>query len=150
MPYCPACDARFPDGVSRCAHCDGRLRAEPPGGGGATAALPEGFSILASRHPAEVGRLLEALARAGVEYLPRAEGSADADAFTGGAGHEALVHVFVSEVDRERAIDIDRALFPELYPDAVAFEADRCPACGAGLASNAVECADCGLAFPEE
>ena len=149
MRLCPACNARFPDDFARCAHCGGRLRDEAPRDADAPDGLSEGLSILASRHPAEAGRLLEALALAGIDFLPRAEGSAGADAFTGSSGHEALVHVFVSDQDMERAVAVDRALFPELRPDAIEFEADRCPACGAGLASDAAECSDCGLAFPE-
>ena len=57
--------------------------------------------------------------------------------------------VWVAPEDLERALALDREQFAVQVPDApdmpIELPADRCPACGAGLAPTACECPDCGL-----
>lgn len=52
--------------------------------------------------------------------------------------------------DRERAAAVERELFARLLPEAgaalsVEVPAGRCPACGALVVEDQVECPDCGL-----
>ncbi len=65
-----------------------------------------------------------------------------------------LYDLFVSRDDWPQADEIIREMFSEAHPDQQGalfneFELGRCPACGAEVPEDAVECPDCGLSLAD-
>lgn len=106
------------------------------------------MEALTSVPPADAARLLPALAEAGIDFVPVADGSAAE--IVGGAGHDARVTVFVATEDADRARSIESRLLGDGTGVAFLEAADEaCPACGTPLDAAAEACEECGLEFPE-
>ena len=67
------------------------------------------------------------------------------------AGCRPTLDVYVAPGELAAANAVAQELYVEKVPEAAGSptyqEADRCPACGAGLSEHAESCPDCGLAF---
>jgi hypothetical protein len=70
----------------------------------------------------------------------------------GNYGRGVVVNLVVGVRDQERGDQIREEHFRATVPDippSFAFDAEggRCPACGATLGTDAMECGDCGISF---
>jgi hypothetical protein len=158
LRFCNSCSAQFPDSVSRCVHCGGRLQAElarkrrPD----APEQLVKGMHFLARRQPAKARRLLEALQDAGVNFVPVGKGgSRQVDVRYGSSGYYASIEIYVDPDDFERASEIEQRVLRETLPEPPggfrppSRTSDVCPACDTPLSPDASQCPECGLFFPE-
>ena len=151
---CPLCEGEFTLSVNECPDCYVGLvspseRPEP--------VAPEAFPEIAELNCVRVGplpwtrALSEKLGEGAIPHRvepdrrSESEGGIDPRRF----GGEDLYGTWVKSEDLEAARSIDRLLFAplelEAAPDAQGDEA--CPACGAVLPVEAMECAECGLSF---
>lgn len=116
MRYCHRCDAQFAEGFSQCLHCGGVLEGEARGAS-RDQSIEEalrGYCLLGRLPPREAYALLEALDRAGVGFVPVADGGAQrVDWLHGSFGHEAFVEVYVRHEDLESAAAVERSVFGE-------------------------------------
>lgn len=165
MQFCHRCDCQLPDDSERCLHCGGPLHAHARGDTGGDAdeedSLPtldagrEDLAHLASLTPHEAPRLLDRLAEAGVPFAIVDDDALRARDPRRAAAQRTRVHVLVAQEDLSRASRIEQEAILESLPDLPegfdphAHEEGSCPACGSVLASDSIECAECGLAFPE-
>ena len=151
---CPSCEEEFTLAATECPDCHVGLVA--PGEQAAPEAPPV-FPETSELHCVRVGplpwtrALSDKLTEAGIAHRvepdtrTEAEGGVDPRHF----GGEDLYGTWVRPEESESAGGIDAQLFAPLEveqaPDAMGDEA--CPACGAVLAADALECSDCGLSF---
>jgi DNA-directed RNA polymerase subunit RPC12/RpoP len=156
VQYCHSCDAQFPDLFRKCQHCGRRLLDKPRHESlqNAPKSALEGLCLIARRHPSRTLTLLQALQRAGIEFVPVADGGSHrVNWHHGSSGHQAFVDIYVQPKDVERACQIEQRLLQETLPDLpselgrFALDAGNCPACGFRLAPRASACPDCGLSL---
>lgn len=153
---CPDCHAEFVATVEVCFDCDTPLETRLADGSAdpAAAALAQASPAAGAEPPAGwvpiqtadldwALELKERLAAAGIV----ARLSSDC------ASCRPTLGVYVAPDDLAAANAVAQDLYVQKVPEAAASqvfqEADRCPACGAGLSERATSCPDCGLAFLE-
>lgn len=156
--FCPECREEYTPTTERCAECDvalvgaGELPDEPE---------PEAFEFpeAADLCCVRVAPLpwIRALSNALEEReVPHRVEPATADAAPEGQrpelfGDVDLFGLYVLDDDVAGAGELDaliaQQVLPDEAPDVGEGEAEACPACGAALAHDAVECGDCGLPF---
>jgi ribosomal protein S27AE len=150
---CPQCGEEYVHTVQRCVDCNVPLGLDAPE---ATPALdlPPSEQLVTLRN-AEVSwieGLAHALADAGIPSrveLPRRE---DQSVQSRGMG-AIRCNLFVRQEDAEAAARVDaefaRTQVPDMPEDSESafVDAEACPGCGAVLAADAIECAECGLSF---
>jgi hypothetical protein len=148
---CPRCREEYVATVERCAACDVPLVAAASAVFEAPEALPPAAELVRVRveHPSWIETLAEHLAAEGIPS--RVELVAADRPATRGAPAPCALFVRPGDAERARAIDAEllRSQLPDLPEDVSSewSEAEACPACGAPLEAEAVECAGCGLAF---
>jgi hypothetical protein len=150
---CPQCGEEYVHTVQRCVDCDVALGMDAPAER-PVLELPPSEELRALRN-AEVSwieGLAHALAEAGIPSrveLPRRE---DQSVQSRGMG-AIRCNIFVRPEDAEAAAQVDaefaRTQVPDMPEDSESafVDAEACPGCGAALAADAIECAECGLAF---
>lgn len=148
---CPRCREEYVATVERCPACDVPLVAAAEVVFDAPEELPPATELVRVRveHPSWIETLAEHLAAEGIPS--RVELVASDRPATRGAPAPCALFVRPADAERARAIDAEllRSQLPDL-PENVSSEwsdAEACPACGAALEPEAVECAGCGLAF---
>jgi len=150
---CPRCGEEYVHTVEICVECRVPLGLDAPAGAPAFVMPPvEELVALRNAEVPWVEGLAQALAAAGIPSrveLPRRE---DDTVQSRGMGAIRCT-IFIRREDGPEATRIDaefaRTQVPDL-PDADAGEwgeSDSCPGCGTVLASDAVECPECGLTF---
>ncbi|MDX1649244.1 MAG: hypothetical protein R3263_05255 [Myxococcota bacterium] len=153
---CPSCRDEFVPTMERCPDCDVPLVHEEELGPEEEAEEMPPVSELACVRVAPVAwirALSEGLQARGVPH--RVQGATARDAPEGKSaaafGNVGLFGLWVFEEDLPAAEELDGTLaarlVPEEAPELDEDEEERCPACGAALAADTVECPDCGLAF---
>lgn len=151
---CPACDEEFTLSVVECAHCGVALVSpgdRPPED--PSEEFPDTDELDCVRvGPLPWTRALsEQLSAAGIAHRVQPdnrteeEGGVDRSRF----GGEDLYGTWVEPEDLDAAQAIDAAIFAPLEADMSqeAQEGETCPACGASLATDSMECPECGLSF---
>lgn len=154
---CPACRTEYTSIATRCVDCDLELvEADAL----ATAdeevqAFPPASELECVRVApvAWIRALSGALQQGGVAHRVEPVSAADApegqrpDVF----GDVQLFGLYVQDEHAAPARELDSTiaarLLPEEAPALAEGEEESCPACGAGLTSDAIECPDCGLQF---
>ena len=154
---CPACRSEYTLVTSRCVDCDVDLvDAE------ALAAEEEELEAFPPASELECVRvapiawiraLSEALQQGGVTH--RVEPASTEDAPEGQRpdvfGNAQLFGLYVQSAHAPSARELDGSIAAQLLPEEAPALADddeeACPACGAALTSDAIECSDCGLQF---
>lgn len=154
---CPECGAEYRPVATRCADCDVELihRETLAAAMAAQESFPEVSQLECIRvAPIEwVHGLSGVLEQRGVAH--RVEPATAQDAPEGQRpdlfGTARLFGLYVLPDDAGLARELDGEIagriMPEEAPELDDGEEETCPACGAALASEATECADCGLAF---
>lgn len=155
---CPACRGEYTPQASRCVDCDVELvwadEWSEPAGEAPRALPPVGELACVRVAPlAWIRALSEALQERGVAH--RVEPARVEDAPEGQRpqvfGAAQLFGLWVPDEGLEEAAGLDgriaARLLPEEAPPLAEDDEEACPACGATLAADAVECPDCGLAF---
>jgi len=151
MQWCAECDVEVPANQRYCGTC-GSLPTDPP--------LPDdppptGLELALVRIGAvsDIRSLSIRLRAAGIQHWIMRDPSDDSIAnVKGDYGRGVVVNLVVGVRDLERAVQIReedlRATLPDI-PAGFSFDADGdgCPACGAPLAAEAMECRDCGISF---
>jgi len=155
--HCPECGTEYLLTAARCADCDvdlvdgATLAAEQA----EIAAFPPASELACLRVApiAWIQALSEALQQGGVAHRvepARAEDAPDGhrDDVFGGA---QLFGLYVRHEDEAPARELDASIAAQILPDEAPLveegELESCPACAAGLATDATECPDCGLEF---
>jgi hypothetical protein len=155
--YCPVCRSEYTRGASRCLDCDVDL--VDAGALPAEAEQPQAFPPASELECVRVApidwirALSGALQRGGVAH--RVEPATAEDAPEGQRpdvfGAAQLFGLYVESAHAPPAREIDGSiaaqLLPEEAPALAEGEQEACPACGAALRSDAIECPDCGLSF---
>jgi ribosomal protein L40E len=150
---CPRCGEEYVHTAERCVECDVPLGLEAPPDAPAFEMPPvEELVELRNAEVPWIEGLAQALAEAGIPSRVDLLRREDDTVQSRGLG-AIRCKIFVRREDGPEATRIDaefaRTQVPDL-PDANAGEwraGDDCPACGATLTPDAVECPDCGLAF---
>jgi hypothetical protein len=154
---CPACRTEYLLVATRCADCDVELvdASAVAAQDEARKAFPPASELDCVRvAPIQwIHALSEALQERGIDHRVEPASAADApdgqnpDVF-GGA---PLFGLYVSSEQASDAREIDGSIAAQVLPDEAPAlaegEQETCPACGAELAADATECADCGLPF---
>lgn len=153
---CPSCRDEFVPTMERCPDCGVPLVHEEELGPEEEAAEMPPVEALACVRVAPVPwirALSEGLQERGVAH--RVQGARIEDAPEGKSaavfGNVSLFGLWVHEEDLAAAEELDGTLaarlVPEEAPELGEGEEETCPACGAALEADTVECPDCGLAF---
>jgi len=155
---CPVCRSEYTLVATRCIDCDADLVAAdalPPEEEKEREAFPPASELDCVRvAPIEWIRALSgALEQGGVAH--RVEPTAAEDAPEGQRpdvfGDAQLFGLYVQSEQAALARELDGSiaarLLPEEAPALAPGEEEACPACGAALAPDAIECPDCGLLF---
>jgi hypothetical protein len=153
---CPSCLDEFTLVVSVCAACEVDLVAPgdlPDEGEEEPDAFPEIADLACVRvGPLPWTRALsDALTAAGIGHRVERDTRSEEEGGVGRGkfGGEEVYGTWVRPEDMDGAREFDGLLFAQFEPDreAEATDEEACPACGAPLAIDAVECSDCGLSF---
>lgn len=152
---CPECRTEYTPVVTRCTDCDVDLvHADSlPGEEEEIEAFPPASQLECVRVApiAWIRALSEALQERGLAH--RVEPATDTDAPDGQRpkvfGEAQLFGLYVRSECASPARELDGSiaaqLLPEEAPPLDEGEEEACPACGATLAADAIECSDCGL-----
>ena len=152
---CPECQMEFTPVTERCTDCDVDLVHAD--------ALPSEEEEIEDFPPASelecvrvapiawIRALSEALQDEGVAH--RVEPATETDAPDGQRpevfGGAQLFGLYLRSEDAAPARELDGSIAAQLLPDEAPpleeGEEEECPACGGRLATNAIECSDCGL-----
>ncbi len=138
---CPECNEEFRPEIVRCSDCGAMLVDHWEGEEGPVVEAPAPPVATSFRVPADYKPVASASAASEIEPLAQALGQAGIAFAVTGAVHRFTL--LVAPDDVERALDVLGV------PQAVSDLPAVCPACGAD-ATNAVECAECGLSLAGE
>jgi hypothetical protein len=150
---CPSCGEEYVHSVQTCPDCEVPLDGDAPAPAPAFE-LPPAEQLVALRN-AEVPwieGLAEALTAAGIPSRVELMRREDDSVQSRGLGAIRCT-IYVRPEDGAEATRVDaefaRTQVPDLPHDEAGEwgESDACPGCGTALASDAVECPECGLAF---
>ncbi len=152
---CPECRTEYTRFVTRCTDCDVDLvHAETlPDEGEEIEAFPPASELECVRVApiAWIRALSDALQERGLAHRvgPATDGDAPDGQRPGVFGAAQLFGLYVRSECASPARELDGTiaaqLLPEEAPPLDEGEEEECPACGAALAADAIECPDCGL-----
>ena len=152
---CPECRTEYTRFVTRCTDCDVDLvHAETlPDEEEEIEAFPPASQLECVRVApiAWIRALSEALQGRGLAHRvePATDGDAPDGQRPGVFGEAQLFGLYVRSECASPARELDGSIAAQLLPEEGRpldeGEAEACPACGAALAADAIECPDCGL-----
>ena len=157
---CPSCRSEFQDWVTRCPDCNVELQhssAPPPAPPVGELPPARELTCIERGDPRALHEIAERLQAEGLSCRIGAYPPDEPIRLGGqrGAGVATTFGLYVHPADAEAATRVRTRLVQETLPESIGHEVaagtelHACPACGAPLAENARECAECGLEFPE-
>jgi hypothetical protein len=156
--HCHDCGGEFQSWVDECPDCRVPLHSAPadaPTSGGSPEPIAplENPVLLKVGEPWELRELAESLQEHGVSSQIDSYPLGRSLKGAGSRAQAARLGIYVAEADlaavREFTEELTALARSEAGAEAVAHDADACPACGEPTPENAPSCASCGLEFPE-